>query len=933
VRAAFARWIWGRERGLRHATLSWPLALLLVLVLQLGGHALLFDLRFNNAPEVYFPKDSAAVQLRDALRADFPNDEMLTVLLHGENLFSLDFLRRLDQATTLLAAHPMVDRVSALTRFERIAGSDDGFQTEPLVDVQALERALAGEGAGEPYGDASGDEPAAAPPADPLAALRQRVMEDRFAPGLLVSRDGRYTALAVRPHPLQDSAQRLELKLATLRALGESGLGPWVVADAGPVTLDVAQLDAILRDTMTLVPLTVAVGLAMLALSVGRWRPVVIGGLAMSTVVVPVLAGFALFRVPYTMASAILPSLLAAYTVATLLHLYAGVQRAQRTVRSRRLRVDRAIGETRRPAALNVLTTGAGLLSLTLVPIPPIQVFGIAGAAGTALVFLVVYGLVPPFLRHWDRRQPWPAARSGLGQFGRVARRVTVLSLRRPALVVGVLLLATAAGAPYLARVVVETDLLAFFQDSHRVNVDTRRVEQSLVGVTSMEISLRGSAPGSFQDTRTLRRMQALQQWLQAQPEVDRSVSMVDLLEEMNWAMNEEDAEFRALPATDRLLRQYLLVYDGNDLYELVDRDFTHARIALNLNVHGTQGISALIERIRARVAAEPLEGLQVDIGGQSRMLADQVDLLVGGQQRSFVGAFAMIFVIMALLWRSAGTAAMAMLPNLAPLFFIFVLMGAAGIRLDLATVMIASVVLGITIDDTLHLLHGWRERLRAGVAPVAAVLRSFEASGRAVLATSAVLVSQFGLLAFSDFVPTSNFGLMTATGLLAGLAFEFILLPVLLLAWGRWQTGRQAAPGGRRAPAPVVDDWPATELMLPPRGARPLQPARRVLVCQGPSCKAAGGTVVWQRLVQAQADLAGENLKVGLTKTSCLGPCATAPVVHVYPEDVAYGPVDARALERLLNDHLVGGRVARAHLSPALPVRVRPRAQAATPH
>jgi uncharacterized protein len=905
MRAWFRRWIWGREPGLRHGTLSWPLALALVLVLQVGGHALVFDLRFNNAPEVYFPPDSPAVQLRDALRADFPNDESLTVLFHGEDLFSPEFLRRLDEATVLLAAHPMVERVSALTNFERIAGTGDGFETQRLVDLDALEQALA---------RSARPRRGAAPP-DPLAALRQRVMEDRFAPGLLVSEDGRHMALSVRPHPLRDSAQRLELKLATLRVLGETGLMRWYVADAGPVTLDVAQLDAILRDTMTLVPLTVAVGLAMLAVTVGRWRPVAIGAAAMATVVVPVLAGFAVFRVPYTMASAILPSLLAAYTVATLLHLYAGVQRAQRTVRSRRLCVDRAIGETRRPAAFNVLTTGAGLLSLTLVPIPPIQVFGIAGAAGTALVFLVVYGLVPPFLRHWDRK-PWPAARSGLGQFGRVARRLTVLSLRWPRTVAAVMVLAVLAGTPMLARVAVETDLLAFFPDTHRINVDTRRVESALVGVTSMEIALRAEDEGQLQRVAVLRQVQALQQWLEAQPEVDRAVSMVDLVEEMNWAMNDEEPGFRALPGTDRLLRQYLLVYDGNDLYELVDRDFSHSRIALNLNVHGAQGITALIERIRAQVAAQPLDGVQVDVGGQSRLLAEQVELLVGGQLRSFAGAFAMIFLIMALLWRSATAAVVAMVPNVAPLFFIFVLMGAVGIRLDLATVMIASVVLGITIDDTLHLLHGWRQRVKAGVPHVLAILRSFEASGRAVLATSAVLVSQFALLALSDFVPTSNFGLMTATGLLAGLAFEFTLLPVLLLAWGRWQTHRQrSVPDTQPAPA---EDWPATELLLPPPTARVPQPARRLLACQGPACKAAGSAVLWQRLSEAQAHLAAEGVTVHLTKTSCLGPCAAAPALHVYPEDVGYGPVDAVALEAVLNRHVLTGQVATAHLSPA---------------
>jgi len=91
----------------------------------------------------------------------------------------------------------------------------------------------------------------------------------------------------------------------------------------------------------------------------------------------------------------------------------------------------------------------------------------------------------------------------------------------------------------------------------------------------------------------TLGAVRDFQRWLEALPEVDRSVSMVDLVEEMHWAMNGEKPAFRALPGNDRLLRQYLLVYDGEDLYELVNRDFQHARILLNLNVHGANEIGA----------------------------------------------------------------------------------------------------------------------------------------------------------------------------------------------------------------------------------------------------------------------------------------------------------------------------------------------------
>ncbi len=856
-----ARWVYGRTGGMRHALLSWQLALLIVLVLNGVAAYFALGLRFNNSPEIYYPADAPAVMLRDDLRREFPSDEALTVLFHGDDLYGADFLRRLDGLVRVLQDHPLVDRVTAVTTLERISGTGDSFTVERLVDASRLGQATP-------------------------EALKARVLGDRFAPGTLASRDGNYLALAVRPRPLTESSQRLEVKVAVAAAINNAGLRPYFAGDAGPVTMDVAQLASILQDTVHFLPLTVAIALGLLWWVVGRWRPVAIGTFAMSTVVLPVIAGLVASGQPYTMATAILPSLLAAYTVATLLHFYAGVQRAQRASTCRDEIVDRALADTRKPSAFNVLTTGAGLLSLLLVPIPPIQVFGVAGALGTALVFVVVQWIVPPILRRWDGK-PWPARRSGMGRLGHLARRLALLSVRWPKTVVVALVALVVLLWPYVRQVEVETDMLTFFAPTHPINVDTRRIEAALSGVTTLEISLRGRERDTFQNLATLRELKRFQDWLQTRPEVDRTISMADLVEEMNWAMNGERPAFRTLPGNERLLRQYLLIYDGEDLYELVNREYDHARMVVNLNVHGTSEIRRVIDEIRSELTRQPLAGLEVDIGGYGRLLTDQVDLLVQGQVHSFAGAFGQIFLIMVLLWRSVKSAALCMAPNLAPLFFIFVLMGAAGIHLDSATVMIASVVLGITVDDTIHLHHAYEERLRRGLSPL----------------------------------------WVTAVGLLAGLIFEVLLLPALLLLtaglpW-TWRSalGLRRGRGGARELGPSRLHTPAPPLPL--ADIEPTAPVveRRVLVCHGDKCKSAGAARIWRRLRNEQGRIAEAQPELGLrlTKTSCLGPCRFAPVVQIYPEGTAYGLLDDVRLDTVIDEHLRASRPVRRWALPAL--------------
>ena len=892
VKRLFARWLFGRTDGMRYAMLSWPLALLIVLALHAGSVALISDLRFNNAPEVYYTPGSPAVELRDELRRAFPYDEVLTVLFEGEHLYEPDFLRRLQGAVEHLQRHPLVDRVSTITSLERISGTRDGFEVGVLVDVDRLNGKTA-------------------------AALQKRVLEDRFAPGVLASRDGRHLAMVVRPKPMSESGQRLALKVAVAAAINEAGLRPYYAGDAGPVTMDVAQLTSILSDTEWLVPLTMAIGLALLAWVVGRWRPVVIGAIAMSTVVLPTIAAIVVSGQPYTMATAILPSLLSAYTVANLLHLYAGFQHAQTQVGGRAEWLDRAFAETRTPSIFNVLTTVAGLISLALVPMPPIRVFGLAGAAGTVLIFLTVHFLVPPFLRHWDHR-PWPQEHSGLGRLGKTARQGALLSMRYPKTVIGLFVALLLVLSPYLREIRVETDLHSYFPPTHRVNVDTARIEKALGGVIPLEISLKGREPDAFQHVATLRELRRFQSWLESLPEVSHSASMVDLVEEMHWGMNRERPEFRAIPGSDRLLRQYLLVYDGKDLYELVNRDFDHARIVLSLNVHGTQAISRTIEQIRAHVGANPIPGVHVEVGGYGRMLVDQVNLLVTGQINSFAGAFGQIFLMMALLWRSFSASALCMLPNLAPLYFFFVVMGAIGIPLDSATVMIASVVLGITVDDTIHLYHGYRARLKKGMSPVFALARSYESSGRAVLATSTILIAQFGLLTTSDFIPTANFGLITSVGLVSGLLFEFLLPALLVLSSRPASSGIRSTKEPRPTPridkigtSPAPDQRRAEATAGASGASTNTVGRRRVLVCHGDVCKQSGSAGIWRRLSDEQQRLSGQASieALRITKTSCLGPCQIAPVIQIFPEGSVYGLLNQHAVDRIVDQHLILGQ------------------------
>ena len=336
-------------------------------------------------------------------------------------------------------------------------------------------------------------------------------------------------------------------------------------------------------------------------------------------------------------------------------------------------------------------------------------------------------------------------------------------------------------GLPWIAQVKVETNMLKFFKDDHSITQGTRLIEKNLNGVMPLEVDLFGPERDTFKKYQALEQIQQLQNWLQQQPEVDKVTTVVDVIKDMHQAFHQDVPDNRIIPDNNPLISQYLFVYDGEDIYEVVNREFDQTRIVISMNIHNSKQIRQFINRISDYLDSH-LKQIKWDIGGDGRIFADQDKLLIQGQINSLFVAVILIFIIMFLIWRNLGFAVLSMIPNLSPIIGIFILMGVLDIWLDMATAMIASVSIGIAVDDTIHMFHGFKKRIDKGVSTVFALVQSYYKTGRAIIVTTVILCAQFFLLAFSEFVPTSHFGLLTAMGLLMALLFDLLLLPALII-------------------------------------------------------------------------------------------------------------------------------------------------------
>ena len=750
----------GSSLGARVRALPWRqyASILFLFLFTVLPSTLLLRLNIDNSPHVYFPHDEPAVVLDEELRSRFKGDQVFVLMFEGVALFSDGFLQAFDTLAQNLKRNPGIADVLGVTTQDHIAGSQDEFIVEKLIDVRKL-------------GDSREQQ------------RRQRIADDRLSSEALMAGDGSALAMVVIPKRAGNSLERLALEEGILAEVQQLQLDGYLRAMAGEIPVDVAQLRSMLRDNMIFIPVTVGIGLLLIWWLFHRWLAVMLAGVAIGVVVNSTVAIYVILDQPFTLISSIIPPLLSALTVAALVHLFNALFLASRRGLQGPERVARALQGVESPARFAALTTAAGLASLATSPIVPIKAFGLISAAGTAIIYVVVYVALPNLIARWDRRN-WPAVRVGARLIDRLVDGFTHVGMRHPGAVILVLGAVLAGAAPQVRNIVVETNFQEFFDTDNPIRRDTRHVDEKLLGTMPVSVIFNMPAREGLQHPDVLHKIRAFEDWAAAQPEVDRAFGFVDFVEEMHWAFNAENPEYRVIPDNAALIAQYLLIYDGDDIYDFVDRDFQHSFVALNLNVHSANAISAFLDRARGWLEQEVGDQIEWEIAGTGRLFSDMEELLVSGQTYSLLGALVLIFLCMLYLFRSPWAAMLCMIPNLSPILLIFIVMGFFGIWLDMATAMIASVAVGIAVDDTIHVFHGFRHRVKNGIDPTVALARTYREAGRAVMVTTIILSAQFMILMLSDFVPTRNFGLLTTIGLVSALLFDLMLLPALLMVF-----------------------------------------------------------------------------------------------------------------------------------------------------
>jgi len=600
---------------------------------------------------------------------------------------------------------------------------------------------------------------------------------------------------------------RLEERVGAIRGVLEQYRDDARIHLGGVPMIAVDMLDFVANDIRTF---GVAVGLfivVLLALAFRRPRWVVAPAVICASVVVGLFGFIGTMGWPVTVVSSNFVSLALIITLSLLVHLivrYRELQVADPEADQAKL-LRQTLDSKFTPSLFTALTTGISFAALMLADIQPVKDFGLIMVWAVALGFATTFVLFPALLA-WLAKPPAPRLQGDVTQ--RATLGVAQVVRRHSTATVAVFVVLAVLGVAGALQLTVENRFIDYFHEDTEIYQGMRLIDRELGGTTPLDVVI--DAPESFLED------------YQADQAFAEELGMAD--SEPNpaagyWynARKLEDAGeihdyLAGIDATGKVLsmatlwRMALSINDGETLepfqlgvlYNRLPPDLREQLIEPYMRPDGNQirfdirvidslpGLNrdALLERIRTELPERfDLNPEQVTLSGMLVLYNNVLQSLFESQFVTLAIVFVAILLMFGGLYRSWRMALIGPIPTAVAACLELGVMGWIGLPLDIMTMTIAAIVIGIGVDDTIHYVDRVRDEVAAGADYNEASRIAHAEVGRALVYTTIIITLGFSILTLSNFMPTIYFGLLTGLAMIFALVSNLALLPVLV----RW--------------------------------------------------------------------------------------------------------------------------------------------------
>ncbi len=541
------------------------------------------------------------------------------------------------------------------------------------------------------------------------------------------------------------------------------------------------------RDFFSLPPVTFFVIAVILMVLYRSWRGLILPLLSVSLCLVWTFGFMAMTGIPLSMLTMIVPVFLIAVGTAYCLHIMSEYEHVRGRSESAVDAVRETFSAISFPTILAISTTIIGLGSLLLNHIPTIREFAVFSCFGMVSLLAVVLTLMPAILAKVPFRQkPDAPRRFTTSLVDRAIELIIHINLNRQRLafgVIGAFSLFCLVGV-FLIRA--ETNPVGYFRADADVSRNFHDIYQKLSGSFPINIAMGSSEEEYFGTLDHLKEIARLQEYLDKLPGVDKTISFVDYLMLVRYASNGYDPAYYALPTAQwevRMLLNKFRMMLGEDMYQrFMTETLNRTNITMLTHLTGSTEFIDTRKQILAHVRTDFSKDITWDVTGFGMVISQSSQLLTSGQVKSLSLTMVLVFGIMFLLFLSRIVGAVALVPNLFPILVNFGIMGWLGIELSMFTSLIASIAIGLAVDDTIHYMVRYNREFKKDLDDRRALEETIRQIGRPIIFTTLTISIGFAVLAFSSFKATAIFGLMMVVTMVSALIGDLVLLPSLML-------------------------------------------------------------------------------------------------------------------------------------------------------
>jgi hypothetical protein len=504
--------------------------------------------------------------------------------------------------------------------------------------------------------------------------------------------------------------------------------------------------------------------------------------------------------------------------------------------------LSRSYGKTGLAIMVTTVTTMAGVLALTTSDLIPIKVFGLMSAFGVVMAFFFTIILLPILLDVWH---PGATNKSDASLADRLGQRwmdlyigkkvaiavtyvavvylllgvlvgtyITLITLltyvvvnwqtqilsfvpyivaKRPYLILAIFASVFGLCAYGTSQVRIDSNMTELTREGSVLRVAYEIVDENMAGAQSMVIMVDTKTTDGLYNPRLLQAIDTFQTRIEERysDQVSRTNSLANIVKDTYQIMNDDDPAYYQVPNSEQMISQLLYLFNSanpEDRRSLVSDDYSRSHVSLNIYNAGSYQYQLFFDEITLDIEETFAElntefpDMEIYLTGSMALLMRMTDEIARSQFASFTLAIGVISLIMIITLGSLQGGLMAMVPNMIPALLGFGLMGLMGISLDGDTLLIAPLIIGIAVDDTIHFMTHYRMELISTGSISESLKSTIRDVGQAVMFTTMILGMGFALLSFSDYLGMAKMGFFGSVAILVALLCDLFLIPAMIM-------------------------------------------------------------------------------------------------------------------------------------------------------